>query len=129
MPPVASRPTDVTRHRQKPATTRKMKKDQTQKEQITAIGIVIPVEWDEKGRPSAHAIASYDEEEYLIDIRTETGKQLSGVDRQKIRATGTLGSRIKNRRLISITSYEVLFSSPNPKDLDLKDLGPKNHHS
>jgi hypothetical protein len=86
-----------------------MTKDKTKKEQITAIGIVVPVEWDENGRPSAHAISSYDEEEYLIDIRTETGKRLSGVDRQKIRATGTLGTRIKNRRMITINSYEILF--------------------
>jgi hypothetical protein len=88
-----------------------MTKDKIKKEKITAIGIVIPVEWDENGRPSAHAISTYDEKEYLIDIRTETGKALSGFDRQKIRATGTLGDQIKNRRLIAISSYEILTAS------------------
>jgi len=36
-------------------------------EPLTIKGIVIPVDWDKKGKVVAAAISTYDEDEYLID--------------------------------------------------------------
>lgn len=74
------------------------------------MGVVIPVEWDENGKPSAYALSTYEENEYLIDVRTDLGKEISAIEKQKISVTGTLGRMVKNRRVISITSYEKLFA-------------------
>lgn len=80
------------------------------KESIITIGVVIPVEWDENGRPSAHALSTYEENEYLINTKTTPGKEITGIEKQRLRVTGTLGSVINNRRVISVNSYEKLFS-------------------
>lgn len=88
-----------------------MAKNKIKKESITTIGVVIPVEWDINGKPSAYAFSTYEENEYLIDIRTDLGKEISAIEKQKISVTGTLGRMVKNRRVISITRYEKLFSS------------------
>jgi hypothetical protein len=78
----------------------------TEKETITTVGVVIPVEWEETGRPIAFALASHEEKEYLIDLRTRMGKKLAAIEKQKIRVTGTLGRFVKKRRVISVQSYE-----------------------
>jgi len=96
-----------------------MTKDNIHKEPITTMGVVIPVEWDEKGNPTAFAFSTYEEKEYLIDLRSEVGKQLSGTVKQKIRVTGTLGRLIKNRRVLSVKSYEKLFSSADFRDPEI----------
>jgi hypothetical protein len=83
------------------------------KETVTTVGVVIPVEWEENGKPVSFALSSYEEKEYLIDMRTEQGKQLSTIEKQKIRVTGTLGRVVNNRRIISVNSYDQLSSSSN----------------
>lgn len=91
-----------------------MEKTHTENETITTVGVVIPVEWEDNGRPVAFAISSYEEKEYLIDLRTRVGKELAGIEKQKIRVTGTLGRAVKKRRVISIKSYEKLPSDTHP---------------
>ena len=88
-----------------------MNKSRLKNETITTVGVVIPVDWKADGSAIAYALSSYDEKEYLIDIRTELGKKLSTVEKQKIRVTGTLGRIINNRRMISVKSYEPLLAS------------------
>lgn len=88
-----------------------MKKNNRENETITTVGVVIPVEWEENGKAVAHALSSYEEKEYLIDIRTDLGKELAAVEKQKIRVTGTLGPVVNNRRIIYVNSYETLFPS------------------
>ncbi len=83
----------------------------TKKDTITTTGVVIPVAWEESGKPVSFALSSYEEKEYLIDMRTKLGKQLSTMEKQKIRVTGTLGHVVNNRRMLSVNSYEPLFSS------------------
>lgn len=89
-------------------------KNQTEKETITTVGVVIPVEWEDNGRPIAFAISSYEEKEYLIDLRTRMGKELAAIEKQKIRVTGTLGRLVKKRRVISINSYEKFPLDAHP---------------
>lgn len=97
-----------------------MAKNKIKKESITAIGVVIPVEWDDSGNPTAYAFSTYEENEYLIDMQTDLGKEIAAIEKQKISVTGTLGRMVKNRRSISITRYEKLFSSnefPDPEKI------------
>ena len=74
--------------------------------QITAVGVVIPVEWDEKGIPRAFAVSTYREQEYLIDNLTGPGRRLMKQVHRKIRVTGTLGVVVNNRRVITVNRYE-----------------------
>ena len=92
-----------------------MSKANINKKPITTMGVVIPVEWDENGTPTAFAFSTYEEKEYLIDLQSEIGKKLSAAIKQKIRVTGTLGRLIKNRRVLLVESYEKLFSSADSR--------------
>ena len=83
----------------------------TKKETITTVGVIIPVEWEENGKPVSFALASYEEKEYLIDVRSELGKQLSTIEKRKVRVNGTLGRVVNNRRIIFVNSYDQLSSS------------------
>ena len=75
---------------------------------IETIGIVIPVDWDDNGNPKAFAISTYDEEEFLINDETLIGKRLTVFSQQKVKLTGTLGHTINNRRVITVSQYEVI---------------------
>lgn len=83
-----------------------MKTPLTPKETITATGVIIPVDWDEKGNPRAFAISTYEEIEYLIDGRNKAGRKLMEMNQQKIQVTGRLGGMVRNRRLLTVTRYE-----------------------
>ncbi len=74
--------------------------------QVTAVGVVIPVDWDDAGAPVAFAVATYREQEYLIDGGTGAGRELMQLLHEKIRVTGELGPFVNNRRLITVSSYE-----------------------
>ena len=87
--------------------------NKTKKETITTVGVIIPVEWEESGKPVSFALSSYEEKEYLIDVRTELGKQLSTIEKQKVRVNGTLGRVVNNRRMIFVNNFEQLVPSSN----------------
>lgn len=73
---------------------------------ITAVGIIIPVEWDVKGHPLAFAVFTYDEQEYLIDAVNGFGRKLIRMLHKKIRVHGHLGDIVNNRRVITVTGFE-----------------------
>ena len=73
---------------------------------VTAVGVIIPVEWDQKGNPQAYAISTYDEQEYLIDNTNDAGRKLTRMTHQKIRVSGNLGDMINNRRIMTVTGFE-----------------------
>ena len=81
---------------------------------ITTIGIVIPVEWEENGKPIAYALSSYDEKEYLIDEKSDIGKKLSTVEKIKLRVTGTLGPVVHNRRVLYVNGFEEMLPPDEP---------------
>jgi hypothetical protein len=56
---------------------------------ITIKGIVIPVDWDEKGNPISVAIATHKEEEYLI-CNDYQGKSLIDLVTEEVEVTGLL---------------------------------------
>lgn len=50
-------------------------------------GIVIPVDWDQKGNPVSVAIATHTEEEYLVSNDSK-GKELFNLIREEVEITG-----------------------------------------
>ena len=62
------------------------------------IGLIIPVEWDDKGHISAIALSTYDEEEYLIS-NNEKFEELIGFLRQEVEVTGNISGSDKKKSL------------------------------
>lgn len=65
-------------------------------------GIVIPAAWDQNGKIISLAIATDDEQEYLIDTR-QTVTKLISLLRQEVVITGTIRQTEKNK-IIEVTS-------------------------
>jgi hypothetical protein len=75
---------------------------------ITAVGVVIPVEWDDSGAPRSFALSTYGEEEFVIDPQTGQGRRLMNLVHRKVRVTGTLKTVAGNRRIITIKRFAIL---------------------
>jgi len=75
---------------------------------LTAVGIIIPVEWDDRGNPTAVAIATYNEKEYLIDLGNETGKRLHAAIHEKVEVKGVLGKKTRKRRILTVEAFKRL---------------------
>ena len=66
-------------------------------------GIVIPAAWDQDGNINSLAIATNDEQEYLIDSRQRITKLISLL-RQEVVVNGTINQTKKNK-IIRVKSY------------------------
>lgn len=66
-------------------------------------GIVIPAGWDPNGNIISLAIATDDEQEYIIDTHQKTAKLISLL-RQEVVVTGTIRKTEKNK-IIRIKSF------------------------
>ena len=66
-------------------------------------GIVIPAAWDQNGKIISLAIATNDEQEYLIDTR-QTVTKLISLLRQEVVVTGSIRKTKKNK-IIRVKSY------------------------
>ena len=66
-------------------------------------GIVIPAGWDPNGNIISLAIATDDEQEYIIDTHPKTTKLISLL-RQEVVVTGTIRKTEKNK-IIRIKSF------------------------
>lgn len=77
----------------------------------TIMGIVIPVDWDERGIVVSAAISTYDEKEYLIDME-DKGKELMAHMRQEVEVSGFV--KDDDRNVITVTQFTVT-----------KDMGAK----
>jgi uncharacterized protein YuzE len=66
----------------------------------TIRGIVIPIDWDEKGNVVAIALSAFNEEEYLVD-KDEKGELLKAFVRKEVEVRGILREE-KNRQIIAV---------------------------
>lgn len=73
--------------------------------QITTTGIIIPVEWDEDGNPTAIAISTYDENEYIIDGGHGPGEDLKRYLRKKMIISGFLDRESPTKHVIKVTYF------------------------
>ena len=71
---------------------------------ITAIGIIIPVEWDIQGNPVRVALSTNDEHEYVIDRRSRKGREIAKLVREQVKIVGILN----DKGSISVKHYECI---------------------
>ncbi|MCE5265740.1 MAG: hypothetical protein LLG97_19705 [Deltaproteobacteria bacterium] len=76
------------------------------KKKITLVGIVIPVDWDDRQEVIAAALATADEREYRI-AGNKRGKELLGCLQRQVEATGDLDRDEKGRDIVVVRSYIV----------------------
>ena len=71
---------------------------------ITIRGIVIPVDWDEKGKVVGLSISTFNEEEYLVEPG-EKGAELMRFIRQEVEISGILRRR-ENSQIITVKEIQ-----------------------
>ncbi len=74
---------------------------------ITIRGLVIPVDWDDRGNVTATAISTHFEEDYLVD-QNAWGEELIAFLRQKVRVSGSVIQNKNGKKFITVKKYEVL---------------------
>jgi len=93
----------------KPFPNRLMKKNASHGNRLCdALGIIVPVEWDLNGNPSAWAISTYDENLYQIDNATEKGRELGSFLGRKILLSGVLDDSGDKYCKIMVETYVLL---------------------
>jgi len=70
---------------------------------ITIRGIVIPVDWDEKGKVVAAAISTHNEDEYLID-NDYKGEKLLHFVQEEVEVSG-IARKNKDKKTITVKKY------------------------
>jgi 5S rRNA maturation endonuclease (ribonuclease M5) len=73
----------------------------------TVRGLVIPVDWDDKGNVIATAISTHLEEEYLVD-QNAWGEALLAFLRQRVKVSGSIILKEDGKKVITVKKYEVL---------------------
>lgn len=73
----------------------------------TVRGLVIPVDWDDKGNVTATAISTHLEEEYLVD-QDAWGEALLAFLRQRVKVSGSVAIKKDGKKVITVKKYEVL---------------------
>jgi len=73
----------------------------------TVRGLVIPVDWDDKGNVTATAISTHLEEEYLVD-QDAWGEALLAFLRQRVKVSGSVVLKKDGKKVIKVKKYEVL---------------------
>ena len=71
---------------------------------ITIRGIVIPVDWDEKGKVVGLAISTFNEDEYLVE-RDEKGAKLMRFIRQEVAIRSVL-ERGEDGQIITVKEIQ-----------------------
>jgi len=73
------------------------------KKPITIRGIVIPVDWDEKGKVVAVGISARDEQEYLVD-KDHKGQELLHCIQEEVEVRG-IPRESKDKKAIAVQAY------------------------
>ena len=71
----------------------------------TVRGIIIPIDWDEKGNTVAVAISSRDEDEYYID-KDEKGEPLLPFIQEEVEVSGIVREN-GNKKIITVKEYSI----------------------
>lgn len=76
----------------------------------TIRGLIIPVDWDDRGNIVAAAVSTYFEEEYFID-QNPWGEELLAFVRQRVKASGIVKMDKNGKRIITVKKYEIIEDS------------------
>lgn len=74
---------------------------------ITIRGLLVPVDWDEKGNITETAISTYFEEEYLIEKNARRDEMLPFL-RQRVKVIGLVSMDARGRKAVRVEEYEVI---------------------
>ena len=77
------------------------------KHSIVIRGLLVPVDWDEKGNITETAVSTYFEEEYRIE-RNVRGEALLPFLRQKVKVIGLVRMDDRGRKVVRVKEYEVI---------------------
>jgi hypothetical protein len=81
-------------------------KQSTSKKSISDIeGIIVPVRWDEDGNPIAVALATSQEEELLINMKSPKARELLKLLQKKVRIAGSINKLDNDKKMITIQRY------------------------
>ena len=72
----------------------------------TIRGLLLPVDWDERGNITETAVSTYFEEEYLIESNAR-GEALLPFLRQKVKVVGLVSMDERGRKVVRVEEYEV----------------------
>ena len=73
----------------------------------TLRGLVLPVDWDERGNITSIAVSTNSEEEYLID-ENPFADELLAFTRLKVKVRGSVREGENGKKVIKVEKYEVL---------------------
>ena len=73
----------------------------------TIRGLIIPVDWDNRGNVISTIVSTHFEEEYLIDQNPRADELLAYV-RQRVKVRGYVRQDENGRKIITVEGYEVL---------------------
>jgi len=73
-------------------------------EQVSIKGILIPVDWDDKGNVIKAAILTANEEEYIVE-ENEKGEKLLGLMRQVVEIKGVVREEA-GRKIITVELFQ-----------------------
>jgi hypothetical protein len=76
-------------------------------ESVTIRGLLVPVDWDERGNITETAVSTYLEEEYLIEGNAR-GKALLPFLRQKLKVIGVVKMDDRGRKVVRVEEHEVI---------------------
>ena len=74
---------------------------------ISIRGLLVPVDWDEKGNITKTAVSTYFEEEYLIETNVR-GEELLPFLRQMVKVIGFVRMDERGRKVVRVEEYEVI---------------------
>lgn len=70
-------------------------------------GLILPVDWDERGTIRSIAVSTNSEEEYLID-ENPLADELLAFTRLRVKVRGSVREDETGRKIITVEKYEVL---------------------
>ncbi len=86
-------------------------------------GIIIPVRWDEDGNPIAVALATSQEEELLINMKSAKAKELLELLQKKVRIGGSIAKLDNDKKIITIRKYlQIAYDEFLPQNPEAGNL-------
>ena len=70
-------------------------------------GLLVPVDWDERGNITETAVSTYFEEEYRIEMNVR-GEALLPFLRQRVKVIGLVKIDKRGRKVVRVEDYEVI---------------------
>ena len=74
---------------------------------ITVRGLIIPMDWDDRGNVTGVAISTSLEEEYRIEL-DRRGEELLAFVREQVKASGKIKLDAQGAKVMMVDTYQIL---------------------